>query len=345
MKTKTAELAYDAQPKLTIKRLFKALSTIVILTAVMIFFTKNPTVQPKKTKHNLVVTEKNLRTHVAAISGLIGRNTDNPQTLNQAADYVRNEWIKQGYAVTEQKYMVESRGINIEVKNLIVSYNVRNDPAQKTIVVGAHYDVYGNFPGADDNASGVAGLLELSRLVKEQKPNLAQRVDFVAYTLEEPPFYATLQMGSYVHAKAMKDQGRSISLMLSLEMIGFFSDEPNSQNYPIPYLNMVYPERGNFIALAGEFGEWFITRKVKTYFQQMTDLPIESINTTKYMQGIDWSDHRSYWEFEYPALMVTDTSYLRNKNYHKETDTAEKLDYIKMGEVVLGVYGVLLNYN
>ncbi len=345
MKTKTAESAHDAQQKPTIKRLFKALSTIVICTAVLIFFTKNPTTQPQKIKHDLVVSEKNLRTHVAALSGLIGRNTDNPQTLNQAADYVKNEWIKQGYAVTEQKYVVESRGRSAEVKNLIVSYNVRNDPTQKTIIIGAHYDVYENLSGADDNASGVAGLLELSRLVKEQKPNLAQRVDFVAYTLEEPPFYATLQMGSYVHAKAMKDQGRSISLMLSLEMIGFFSDEPHSQNYPIPYLNTVYPKRGNFIALVGEFGEWFITRKVKTYFQQMTDLPIESINTTKYMQGIDWSDHRSYWEFGYPALMVTDTSFLRNQHYHTATDTAEKLDYVKSGEVVLGVYGVLLNYN
>ncbi len=279
------------------------------------------------------------------ISGLVGRNPEDLQTLNAAKNFIYKEWTKQGYKITEQKYTVKNLlNEEVEVANLIVSYNSDETKEKKTVVVGAHYDVYDKLPGADDNASGVAGLLELTRLVMQEKPKINHRLEFVAYTLEEPPHYDTKDMGSYIHAKSMKEAGRDISLMISLEMIGYFSDEVGSQNYPIPLLNKIYSDRGNFITIVGAFKELFVSRKANTYFQMMTDLPVFSINTTRYMEGIDWSDHRSYWDFGYPALMITDTSFLRNKHYHQATDTFDKLDYERMAKVVLGTYGIITNF-
>ncbi len=311
----------------------------------LVLFTKNPVPTPARVKHDLKVSDESLKLHVEKVSSLVGRNADNLEILNKAAQYITDEWTQQGYKIKEQKYKVKNQqGEYVEVKNLVISYNDKEDPSQKTIVVGAHYDVWSNLSGADDNASGVAGLLELTRLVKEQNPKLDSRIEFVAYTLEEPPFFDTEEMGSFIHAKSLKEENRNVSLMLSLEMIGYFSEKPNSQNYPVPLLNKIYPDKGNFIALVGEFGEWFISRKVKTSFQEMSDLPMYSINTTKYMEGIDWSDHLSYWKQGYPALMVTDTSFLRNENYHKATDTTNLLDYKKSAQVVLGVYGIITNF-
>lgn len=326
-------------------KILKAVLFFLFILIFLVLFTKNPVFIPQRIQHGLSISEENLKNHVDKISSWVGRNPENIELLNQTAEYIRDEWMKQGYEVKEQKYQVKNKyHQDVEVKNLMVTYNDQSDVSQKTIVVGAHYDVWSNLPGADDNASGVAGLIELTRLVKEQNPKLDSRIEFVAFTLEEPPFFDTDKMGSFVHAKSLKEQNRKVSLMLSLEMIGFFSEEPNSQNYPIPLLNKMYSDKGNFIALVGEFGEWFISRKVKTYFQQMTDLPAYSINTTKYMEGIDWSDHLSYWKQGYPALMVTDTSFLRNKNYHQPTDTADLLDYKKNAQVVLGVYGIIINF-
>lgn len=332
-------------PAIRIKKIFKIIFVFLLVLAVLILFTKNPVADPKRLEHQLQVSDENLKAHVLKISGWAARNPENIQILNQTADYIQQQWIEQGYTVKEQKYKITNQyKEEVEVKNLIVTYNDQGDPSQNTIVVGAHYDVWSALPGADDNASGVAGLLELTRLIKQQSPLLTSRIEFVAYTLEEPPFFDTDLMGSFVHARSLKENNRKVSLMLSLEMIGYFSELPNSQNYPVPFLNNIYSDKGNFIALVGEFGEWFITRKAKTYFQQLTDLPVFSINTTKYMEGIDWSDHLSYWKQGYPALMVTDTSFLRNTNYHKAADTADLLDYKKSAQVVLGVYGIITNF-
>lgn len=345
MKAKIHELPPAAEKKSYFKKTLKVTVTFILVLTGLVLFTKNPTATPQKISHNLHIPEENLKAHVEKIAAMKGRNPQQPEVLKQAEDYIRSEWIKQGYEVKEQVYKVKlENGTEAEVKNLIVSYNVKDQSEQKTLVIGAHYDVWSNLSGADDNASGVAGLLELTRLVKENKPEISQRVDFVAFTLEEPPFFGTEDMGSFVHAKSLKDEKRKVSLMISLEMIGYFSDVKNSQNYPVPFLNKIYPDQGNFIALVGEFGEWFISRKVKTYFQQMTDLPISSINTTQYMEGIDWSDHLSYWKQGFPALMITDTSFLRNKNYHQPGDTPDLLDYKKSAQVVLGVYGILINF-
>ena len=212
------------------------------------------------------------------------------------------------------------------------------------LVVGAHYDVYGENPGADDNASGTAGLLELARLLKSQNPDLKYRVDLVAYTLEEPPFFRTEFMGSAVHAKSLFDAGIKVKGMISMDMIGYFSDAPKSQDYPLGLLKLFYPAVGNYIAVVGNLGNVGMVRKVKKEMKKAAALKVRSINAPASLPGIDFSDHRNYWKYDFDAVMITNTAFYRNKNYHEPTDTPETLNYEKMAEVVKGIYGAVVNY-
>ncbi len=211
---------------------------------------------------------------------------------------------------------------------------------KERIVVGAHYDAAGPYPGADDNASGVAGLIELAHLLG--KATLPLRVELVAFTLEEPPHFATFQMGSAVHAASLKKQGVSVRLMVSLEMIGYFSDASGSQGFPTPALKPFYPSAGNFITIVGKPSEGALVRRVKKAMQAASPLPVYSINAPQTVPGIDFSDHRNYWQAGYPAVMLTDTAFYRNKNYHTEQDTPETLDYRRMALVVEGIYAAVL---
>ncbi|RYZ79452.1 MAG: M28 family peptidase [Proteobacteria bacterium] len=241
------------------------------------------------------------------------------------------------FKVEEQKYVADKR----TYKNLMTSFGPEN---ASRIVIGAHYDVAGEAPGADDNASGIAGLLELSRLLRQRLPDLKHRVDLVAFTLEEPPFFKTNFMGSAMHASSLKTAGVDVKLMLSLEMIGYYSDALDSQKFPLSALGYVYPTTGNFISVIGNVDSPFLVRKVKTLMQKSANLPVEGLAAPKALVGIDFSDHRSYWEQGYPALMVTDTAFFRNPHYHELTDTPETLNYEKMAETVEGVYGVITNF-
>lgn len=203
-------------------------------------------------------------------------------------------------------------------------------------IIGAHYDACGNQEGADDNASGVCGLLELARLLKNEK--LKYRIDFVAYTNEEPPFFGTNDMGSYVHAKSLFDNKVKVKGMISLEMIGYYSDEPNSQDYPLFFLEWFYGNKGNFITVAqknfnDDFGS-FISERMKK--DQV--IPTKSFKGTQWAGGIDLSDHRNYWKFDYSAVMITNTAFFRNKKYHTNGDTAERLDVQKMALVTDELY-------
>jgi Zn-dependent M28 family amino/carboxypeptidase len=209
------------------------------------------------------------------------------------------------------------------------------------IVVGAHYDTAGPHPGADDNASGVAGLLELARLL--DGADLARPVELVGYPLEEPPYFSTSKMGSAVHARSLREQGVAVRAMLSLEMIGYFTDEPNSQALPLSLLRPFYPSEGNFIAVVGRWG-WGQRRLVRTVrdgMQDATPLPVHSINAPRLVPGVAFSDHRNYWQAGYDAVMITDTAFYRNPHYHAPSDTPETLDYGRMAQVVDGVRGAI----
>ena len=266
------------------------------------------------------------------------RNFRNLNSLNAAADYIREEFEKLEGEVEVQKYTVEE---GYEYQNIITSFGKKDAPR---IVVGAHYDVCGEQPGADDNASAVAGLLEMARLVNELKPDLKYRVDFVAYSLEEPPFFRTPYMGSAVHAKSLHDENVEVELMICLEMIGYYSEEKGSQNYPISLLKLFYPNRGNFIAVIGKRGQGKAIKAVKKSMKQVAKIDVRSISAPAALPGIDFSDHQNYWKYDYDAVMINNTAFYRNPHYHETSDTIETLDFDKMREVVRGAYWALVNY-
>jgi Zn-dependent M28 family amino/carboxypeptidase len=203
------------------------------------------------------------------------------------------------------------------------------------LVVGAHYDAAGPYPGADDNASGVAGLIELAHGLGAAAP--ARAVELVAYTLEEPPFFTTPQMGSAVHAASLRRQQIRVRAMLSLEMIGYFSDAPNSQLFPHPVLKALYPSTGNFIAVIGKLAQPMLSPRVARAMRRGSVLPVRVLVAPPALPGIDFSDHRSYWQAGYGAVMITDTAFYRNPNYHTPRDRPETLDYRRMASVVQSV--------
>ena len=265
------------------------------------------------------------------------RNYQNLESLAQVVDYVKNEFEKAGLTIQYQKW---TAGGN-EYTNVIGVYNGHKS---KKLVVGAHYDVCGDQPGADDNASAVAGLLETARLIGENKPDLEYAIEFVAYCLEEPPFFGSTEMGSYVHAKSLYDNEVNVIGMICYEMIGYFSDEPNSQPYPSSELAQLYPSTANFIIVVGIQEHDDFNKKVRNLMADKAgiDVQVISFETSGDLAGM--SDQRNYWKFGYKALMINDTSFVRNPNYHMPTDTIETLDFSKMSEVINGAYNAIVQF-
>jgi Zn-dependent M28 family amino/carboxypeptidase len=275
-----------------------------------------------------------LRGHVSHLALEIGqRNVFHPQALHAAADYIRSEWLAQGYAVNSQCYQARE----VESENLEISRPGKTRP-QEIVLVGAHYDTVEGSPGADDNASGIAALLELSHLFASVETERTLR--FVAFTNEEPPFFFWGRMGSAVYAETAKARGEDIRLMISLEMLGSYSDRPGSQGYP-PFLKHFYPDRGNFIAMVSNRASREELRQLVAAFQAHSDFPVESLATFEFVPGVAWSDHLSFWRQGYPAMMVTDTAFYRNAAYHSAADTPEKLNYPAMARVVEGLFHAL----
>ena len=283
-----------------------------------------------------------LKAHVRFLSDpVFPRNYIHTENLDRAADYIRKELEKSKGEVSYQSYEMKGK----TYRNVIALFG---PDTEERIVVGAHYDAFSEFPAADDNASGVAGLIELAHLLGNT--SLPMRVELVAFTLEEPlgpgepGAFQTQYGGSAVHADSLKRQGIPVRIMFSLEMIGFFDDAESSQDYPLSLLKLFYPSRGNFISVVGKLDQGWAVRRVKKAMRAASSLPVYSINAPASVRGIDWSDHFNYWEAGYPAVMVTDTSFLRNVHYHTEKDTPDRLDYERMAMVVQGVYGAVLAF-
>jgi hypothetical protein len=269
-----------------------------------------------------------LRRHVETIVRELGPRDHDPVRLGRVAAHLRATFRQVTDHVLEQPF--EVRGGTF--RNVIARFGPET---VERIVVGAHYDTAGPLPGADDNASGVAGLLELARLLSVRPPPL--RVELVAFALEEPPAFASDEMGSAVHAASLSREGARVRVMMSLEMIGYFSDAPGSQRFPAPGLSLIYPTTGDFIAVVGKLGQRAIVRSVRREMRAATPLAVESINAPRMLPGVDLSDHRSYWDRGWDAVMITDTAFYRNPNYHGPGDTPETLDYARMADVVTGV--------
>lgn len=303
--------------------------------AVFLFLITQPMSAPMiQSQPQTNISPERLRTHVRMLSETFSpRDYTHPENLDRTAEYIKNELAQTRGVISDQPYKANGNSY----RNVLALFGPATN---ERIVIGAHYDVCQPYPGADDNASGVAGLIELAQVLSNTE--LPLQVELVAYTLEEPPIFRSEAMGSAVHANALKKQKIQVRAMFSLEMIGYFSDEPDSQKFPNPILKLFYPSRGNFIAVVGNSGQLGLVRKVKRAMRSTALLPVHSINAPGWLPGIDFSDHLNYWRVGYPAVMITDTSFYRNQNYHTAQDTAEKLDYNRMAKVVEAVFIAIL---
>lgn len=274
-----------------------------------------------------------LRAHVQALAGDIGeRNVFCPGSLPRAAGYIEAEWRKQGYEVTRQPFPAGG----VECVNLEVTRRGNSE----IVVIGAHYDSVAGSPGANDNASAVAALLELSRQCSGNVP-AARTLKFVAFVNEEPPFFKTPQQGSRVYARACRERGDDIRAMIALETIGCFSEEPGSQKFPSRLFNLFYPDRGNFVAFISNLRSRGVMHDAVRVFRAHSDFPVKSCATFARIPGIDWSDHGAFWHEGYRAFMVTDTAPYRYPHYHEASDTPDKVDYAALARITSGLCGVI----
>lgn len=319
------------------KLIKKALIGCIIFSSPLLilrFLITQPSMVQNATNWQHKADKNLLKKYVKTLSHTFPERSDDVDKLNVSAEYIYKHLKKYSSSVYYQIFSVQG----IEYQNIIANFAVNK--SDDLYIVGAHYDSYDGLPGADDNASGVAGVLELARLFSIYPPS--QTIQLVVYALEEPPYFKTTHMGSYHHAKSLRDSHKNVTLMISLEMIGYFSEQKNTQSFPVSILKYAYPNSGNFIAVVGGFGEFTQTRFMKKNMRTATPLAVYSINAPAFIPGIDFSDHLNYTLFNFPAIMITDTAFYRNFHYHKKTDTWEKLDYTKMAKVIDGVHQSLL---
>ncbi|MCL2310246.1 MAG: M20/M25/M40 family metallo-hydrolase [Proteobacteria bacterium] len=311
---------------------FAVFSVVVLLACSPATIEKAPS--PSHVGSALPADPSRLETYVRTLSTQF-HPRNRPETLQRAAEYIKNSLRETRARISEQEFEVDGAIF----RNVIASFGPEEG---ERIIVGAHYDAVEETPGADDNASAVAGMLELAHMLDQHPSALPLRVDLVAFALEEPPYFRTDQMGSAVYAALLAQNNIKVRAMIALEMIGYFSDQPDSQELPAAFLlRWFYPTEGNFIAVVGSLSDVVLARAVKEAMRKVSSLPVYSINAPQAVPGIDFSDHLNFWKLGYPAVMITDTAFFRNKNYHTAHDTAEKLDYPKMAQVVEGVYSAL----
>jgi len=279
-------------------------------------------------------TVARLRTHVDALvdttTGAFHGRSFGTDALDSAAAYIERELASYGYTVTSQRYAAAGR----EVRNLEVTRSGTTFP-DSIVVVGAHYDAVIGTPGADDNASGTAALLELARLAAGSAP--ARTLRFVAFTLEEPPYFWTDSMGSVRYARAARERGDAITAMLALESLGYYRTEPRSQRYP-PVLGWFYPSVGDFVAVVGDVRSRPLVHRVLRDLRSHTAFPSSGTATLAVFPGVGWSDHWSFWQEGYQAVMISGTATFRNPNYHEMSDVPSTLDYPRLARVVHGLH-------
>lgn len=292
----------------------------------------------RKISERVQINEKkvkeNLYRHVEILSAKIGeRHLWKENSLKQAEEYIDSELNSYGYEVWHQTYSCYGQ----KVSNL----SVEKSGTEKggLLVIGAHYDTVPGTPGADDNASAVAGLLELARLF--QMTHSSKTLRFVAFVNEEPPCFGFSNMGSMVYASYLKEQKALVEVMISLEMIGYFRDEP-IQRFPLPGMELFYPKTGNFIGVVGDIPSHRYVRLIKNGIRRHSRMDARSLTAPHFFGGINLSDNYSFWRHGYRAVMVTDTSFFRNPNYHQETDTIDTLHFERMTELIKGLFYTLL---
>lgn len=320
--------------------LYALAATIILIVAVLWYCLAMPGKSHSGPLPSATLEEADLATrlkqHVTAIASAPHNIRYHFANLEAAARYIERTLAADGHRVTSQSYEVDDQ----TVRNLeIIIEPAASGADVRTIVVGAHYDFAFNTPGANDNASGVAAVIELARLLKDARP-ARTRLRLVAFVNEEPPYFQTEDMGSYRYAAMLRAQAEPVAAMITLETIGHFSDQPGSQHYPPP-LGRLLPDRANFVAFVGMMGSRALVRNVVGSFRRHTAFPSVGGVAPGFIPGIDWSDHWSFAQHGIPALMVTDTALFRYSHYHKPTDTPDKVDYERLARITKGMERVL----
>ncbi|MEZ6319276.1 MAG: M28 family peptidase [Phycisphaerales bacterium] len=264
------------------------------------------------------------------------RHTYNAREYAAVADWLVARLEASGYEPEREVFELDD---GTRCQNIIVE-RAGSDPGAGVVVVGAHYDAYVQTPGADDNASGVAGVLEVAARFAGRSPR--RTVRFVLFANEEPPHFRTAEMGSHVNAFRARDRGERVHAMISLEMLGYYDTAPGSQRYPPP-LSAWYPDTADFIAIVGNMGSTGVVRRAVGRWRETTAFPCYGAALPEGIPGVGFSDHWSFWQAGDRAFMITDTAFFRNANYHTATDTPDTLDYERMARVIDGVEQVVLD--
>ena len=288
---------------------------------------RGPLPAPTPREHDLAAR---LRAHVTAIASA-PHNVQRDEELEAAAQYIERELQDIGYSIGRQEFLVDGR----KVRNIEVQRDPSESAATSTLVVGAHYDSYNDAPGANDNATGTAAVIELARLLKDWRPERT-RLRFVLFVNEEPPYYRTPDMGSWRYAERLAQSGESVLGMIALETIGAFSDAPNSQRYPQPF-GLIFPSTANFVAFVALPGAREFLHTVIGSFRKNLAFPSIGGIAPDAVPGIGWSDHWAFHQFGFPAIMITDTAPYRYPHYHRPSDTPDKVDYDKLARITNGL--------
>jgi Zn-dependent M28 family amino/carboxypeptidase len=269
--------------------------------------------------------------HVEKLSVHIGpRSIFDHSELAAARDYISGELKKMGYEPFLQNFTHQERVFT----NIVVTVPGIANP-EETLLIGAHYDTVAETPGADDNASAVAALLEICRGLKDFKPRRTTKMVF--FCLEEPPIFRTASMGSAVYARRARSEGENIVAMFSLEMLGYYHDQEDAQAYPVPVMHLFYPSRPDFIGVVGNIASHRLVQTAAAALRRHTWVPVETLTAVSALPGVDFSDHKPFWDEGYPAVMITDTAFYRNPNYHTPADTIETIDFRRLASLTSGL--------
>ncbi|HYA14177.1 MAG TPA: M28 family peptidase [Syntrophales bacterium] len=306
------------------------LAVFLIYSVLKVRFTPSVSVsRPSATRYGDIYHQ--LYKHVEHLSVHIGsRSIYEYDKIIATKDYIVSSLKDFGCEPALQTFIYNGR----EYSNIIVSVT-GSKSSTETVIIGAHYDTVYGTPGADDNASAVAVLLEICRISKNFSP--ARTLKLIFFVIEEPPVFRSKYMGSYVYAVEAKARNENIKSMICLEMLGYYADKKGGQSFPLPLMNMIYPSTPNFIAIVGNLSTRDLVGKVKNSLKVSSSIPVETLSTVSFIPGVDFSDHRSFWKMGYPAIMITDTAFYRNPNYHTARDSIDTLDFDKMSDLLGGM--------
>lgn len=291
----------------------------------------------KQMKAELSEMKKGMESDIEYLQNLGPRNSENEtnyKQLRQCEEWIKQRWESQGYVVKKHTFSIKGK----EYSNLEIEIKGRTAPSE-IIIISAQYDTLPDSPGANNNGSGMAILFQLSHLLRKHTPDRTLRL--LNFVNEEDPFFGTEMMGSFQYAKRSHQLREDIKVMLSMDALGIYKEEPDSQKLPFPF-SMFYPNRGNFLAFIGNLRSRKYMVEATRGFKKGSSFPIEAGVVPEWIEAADWSDHRSFWQFRYPGIMVTDTGGFRSPYHTTKGDTMEKLNFEAMTRIVIGMYCVVI---